>query len=82
MALNRETLGQAESLDSSDRVVLDIDSSESPVHGVQDTSEQKVMRVVRTAQGLIYVPHQAVLQAGRLPKRTDSDEIRLSRRNL
>src|SRR3984893_19214968 len=33
MALNRETLGQAECFDSSDRVVLDIDSSESPVHG-------------------------------------------------
>ncbi len=33
MALNRETLGQAESLDGSDRVVFDMDSSESPVHG-------------------------------------------------
>ena len=33
MALNRETLGQAECLDSSSRVVLDMDSSESPVHG-------------------------------------------------
>jgi hypothetical protein len=32
MALNRETLGQAETLDSSERVVLDMDSSESPVH--------------------------------------------------
>jgi Transposase DDE domain group 1 len=31
MALNRETLGQAESLDGSDRAVLDMDSSESPV---------------------------------------------------
>jgi hypothetical protein len=29
--VNRETLGRAESLDSSDRVVLDMDSSESPV---------------------------------------------------
>jgi len=38
MALNRETLGQAESLDSSDRVVLDMDSSESPVHGEQEGS--------------------------------------------
>jgi Transposase DDE domain group 1 len=36
MALNRETLGQAESLDSSDSVVLDMDSSESPVHGEQE----------------------------------------------
>ncbi len=38
MALNRETLGQAESLDGSDRVVLDMDSSESPVHGEQEGS--------------------------------------------
>ena len=38
MALNREMLGQAESLDSSDRVVLDMDSSESPVHGEQEGS--------------------------------------------
>ena len=38
MALNRETLGQAESLDSSSRVVLDMDSSESPVHGEQEGS--------------------------------------------
>ncbi len=38
MALNRETRGQAESLDSSDRVELDMDSSESPVHGEQEGS--------------------------------------------
>jgi hypothetical protein len=38
MALNRKTLGQAESLDGSDRIVLDMDSSESPVHGEQEGS--------------------------------------------
>jgi Transposase DDE domain group 1 len=38
MALNRETLGQAESLDSRNRVALDMDSSESPVHGEQEGS--------------------------------------------
>src|SRR6202051_4897352 len=38
MALNRETLGQDESLDGSERVVLDMDSSESPVHGEQEGS--------------------------------------------
>ncbi len=38
MALNRETLGQAQSPDSSDRVVLDMDSRESPVHGEQEGS--------------------------------------------
>src|ERR1700674_939185 len=38
MALNRETVGQADCLDSFDRVVLDMDSSESPVHGEQEGS--------------------------------------------
>jgi hypothetical protein len=38
MALNRETLARAESSDESDRVVLDMDSSESPVHGQQEGS--------------------------------------------
>jgi hypothetical protein len=35
MALNRETVGQADSFESSSRVVLDMRSSESPVHGEQ-----------------------------------------------
>lgn len=38
MALNRETLARAESSAESDRVVLDMDSSESPVHGQQEGS--------------------------------------------
>src|ERR1700686_2104641 len=38
MGLNRETLGQAEGLESSDRIVLDMDSNESPVHGEQEGS--------------------------------------------
>ena len=36
MAANRDVIGQAETLDRSDRVVLDMDSSESPVHGQQE----------------------------------------------
>ena len=32
MALNRELVGQAEAFDDSERVVLDMDSTESPVH--------------------------------------------------
>ena len=48
MALNRETLGQAESLDSSDRVVLDMDSSESPVHGEQEGLVRRAKRTVGT----------------------------------
>jgi hypothetical protein len=38
MAVNREVIGQAETMDRSDRVVLDMDSSESPVHGQQEGS--------------------------------------------
>jgi hypothetical protein len=38
MALNWEMVGQANYLDSSDRVVLDMDSTESPVHGEQEGS--------------------------------------------
>jgi hypothetical protein len=38
MAVNREVISQAETFDRSDRVVLDMDSSESPVHGQQEGS--------------------------------------------
>jgi hypothetical protein len=38
MAVNRELLAQAESPTCADRVVLDMDSSESPVHGQQEGS--------------------------------------------
>ena len=33
MAVNRELVAQAEGCNESDRVVLDMDSTESPVHG-------------------------------------------------
>jgi len=38
MAVNRDVIGQAEAMDRSDRTVLDMDSSESPVHGQQEGS--------------------------------------------
>ncbi len=38
MAVNRELLAQAETQDNSKRVVLDMDSTESPVHGQQEGS--------------------------------------------
>jgi Transposase DDE domain group 1 len=38
MAVNRDLVGQAERWDRSDRTVLDMDSSESPVHGQQEGS--------------------------------------------
>jgi len=37
-AVNRELVAQAEAYDESDRVVLDMDSTESPVHGQQEGS--------------------------------------------
>ena len=36
MAVNREVLAQAEMATRADRIVLDMDSSESPVHGAQE----------------------------------------------
>jgi Transposase DDE domain group 1 len=38
MAVNRDVVGQAETFDRSDRIVIDMDSSESPVHGQQEGS--------------------------------------------
>jgi DDE family transposase len=38
MAVNRDVIGQAETLDRADRLVLDMDSSASPVHGQQEGS--------------------------------------------
>ena len=38
MALNRDLIAQTECLNHADRVVLDMDSSESPVHGQQEGS--------------------------------------------
>ena len=44
MALNRELVGQAEAFDDSERVVLDMDSTESPVHGQQAAGKQVAFR--------------------------------------
>ena len=38
MAVNRELVAQAETQDDSERVVLAMDSTESPVHGQQEGS--------------------------------------------
>jgi Transposase DDE domain group 1 len=38
MAVNRDLIGQADRFDHADRVLLDMDSSESPVHGAQEGS--------------------------------------------
>ena len=36
MAVNSDLIGQAETCDQADRIVLDMDSSERPVHGQQE----------------------------------------------
>lgn len=36
--MNRDVIGQAETFDRSDRIVIDMDSSESPVHRQQEGS--------------------------------------------
>ena len=38
MAVNRDLIGQAETFDHADHTVLDMDSSEGPVHGQQEGS--------------------------------------------
>jgi hypothetical protein len=38
MAVNRDVIGRAQTCDRSDRIVLDMDSSEGPVHGQQEGS--------------------------------------------
>ena len=42
-AVNRELLAQAETQDDSDRVVLDMDSTESPVYGQQEGLDTAIM---------------------------------------
>ena len=36
--LNRELVGRAEAIDSGDRTILELDSTEVPVHGEQEQS--------------------------------------------
>ena len=43
MAVSRDLIGQAETSDRADRIVLDMDSSESPVHGQQEGSAYWLM---------------------------------------
>jgi hypothetical protein len=50
MAVNRDVIGQAETWDRSDRVLLDMDSSESPVHGLVTTARSRRHRMSTGAQ--------------------------------
>jgi len=51
MAVNRELIAQAEASDDSERVVLDMDSTESPVFAVVYTAVQKILIGAKPFQG-------------------------------
>ncbi len=82
MALNREMVGQAEPLASSDHVVLDMDSSESPVHGEQEGSAYNGHFESVCYHPLFLFNHcgdclAAKLRAGNVPSAEDWDELLL-----
>jgi len=75
MAVNRDVLAQAESPDRADRIVLDMDSSESPAHGQQEG--QRLQRPLRI--GLL-PPAVSVQRARRLSGRKAPAGQRAQRR--
>ena len=76
MALNRELLAQAETQDNSERVVLDMDSTESPVHGQQEGSAYNLGNLWRRlglpprikSWSLTSLQHRLMKTGGRLVK--------------
>ena len=83
--MNRNVIGQAETLDRSDRTVLDMNSSESPVHGEQGgsridswslTSLQQCL--VKTGGRLVKHPryYWLLLADGHLTRRLFGDMLR------
>ena len=82
MALNRELVGQAEAFDDSERVVLDMDSTESPVHGQQEGSAYNGhFESVCYHPLLLFNQHgdclAAKLRAGNVSSAEDWDELLL-----
>ena len=82
MALNRELVGQAEAFDDSARVVLDMDSTESPVHGQQEGSAYNGhFESVCYHPLLLFNGHgdclAAKLRPGNVPSAADWDELLL-----
>ena len=72
MALNRELVGQAEAFDDSERVVLDMDSTESPVHGQQEGSAYNGHFESVCYQPLLSAPFMAIIAGSRRRSRTGS----------
>ena len=56
-AINRDLIAKAESVDSPQRVVLDMDSTETPVYGQQENSAGHQVRHPRGASGLSICMH-------------------------
>ena len=82
MAVNRELVGQAEAFDDSERVVLDMDSTESPVHGQQEGSAYNGhFESVCYHPLLLFNQHgdclAAKLRAGNVSSAEDWDELLL-----
>ncbi len=82
MAVNREFIAEAEACDDSDRVVLDMDSTESPVHGQQEGSAYNGhFESVCYHPLLLFNQHgdclAAQLRAGNVSSAEDWDELLL-----
>ena len=82
MPLNRELVGQAEAFDDSARVVLDMDSTESPVHGQQEGSAYNGhFESVCYHPLLLFIQHgdclAAKLRPGNVHSAEDWDELLL-----
>ena len=82
MAVNRELVAQAETQDDSERVVLDMDSTESPVHGQQEGSAYNGhFESVCYHPLLLFNQHgdclAAKLRAGNVSSAEDWDELLL-----
>ena len=76
MALNRELVGQAEAFDDSERVVLDMDSTESPVHGQQEGSAYNGHFESVCYQPLLSAPFMAIIAGSRRRSRTRFSSLR------
>jgi len=82
MAVNRELIAQAEASDDSERVVLDMDSTESPVHGQQEGSAYNGHYESVCYHPLLLFNHHgdclsAKLRSGNVSSAEDWDELLL-----
>ena len=69
MAVNRELVAQAETQDDSERVVLDMDSTESPVHGQQEAYNGRLPPFVEASTSFKSSPTTAIFTPLRTAER-------------